>query len=80
MSTGDGKFLVCLGSTAAQTVFGPQFRVTKQRGEVLASDFAERTVATVHPSSLLRAPDEETRHREYADFVADLRVAARATK
>ena len=72
--------LVCLGSTAAQTVFGPQFRVTKQRGEVMASDFAQRTVATVHPSSLLRAPDEESRQREYIKFVDDLRVALRATK
>lgn len=72
--------LVCLGSTAAQAVFGPQFRVTKQRGEVLESPFAKRTVATVHPSALLRAPDEETRHREYALFVHDLRVAMKATR
>jgi uracil-DNA glycosylase family protein len=72
--------LVCLGSTAAQTMFGPQFRVTKQRGEVLESEFAKKTVATVHPSSLLRAPDEETRHREYAKFVDDLRVALKAAK
>jgi uracil-DNA glycosylase family protein len=72
--------LVCLGSTAAQTIFGPQFRVTKQRGEVMKSAFADRTVATVHPSSLLRAPDEETRAREYAKFVDDLRVALKAAK
>jgi uracil-DNA glycosylase family protein len=72
--------LVCLGSTAAQAIFGPQFRVTKQRGEVLQSPFARRTVATVHPSALLRAPDEETRHREYALFVDDLRVALRAAR
>jgi DNA polymerase len=70
--------LVCLGSTAAQAIFGPQFRVTKQRGEVMESAFAKRTVATVHPSALLRAPDEETRRREYAKFVEDLRVALRA--
>jgi uracil-DNA glycosylase family protein len=72
--------VVCLGSTAAQAIFGPQFRVTKQRGEVLQSPFARRTVATVHPSALLRAPDEETRHREYALFVDDLRVALRAAR
>ena len=72
--------LVCLGSTAAQTIFGPQFRVTRQRGEVMESDFARKTVATVHPSSLLRAPDEETRAREYAKFVSDLRVALRAAQ
>jgi DNA polymerase len=70
--------LVCLGSTAAQAIFGLQFRVTKQRGEVMESAFAKRTVATVHPSALLRAPDEETRRREYAKFVDDLRVASRA--
>ncbi|MFL6537658.1 MAG: UdgX family uracil-DNA binding protein [Chthoniobacterales bacterium] len=72
--------LVCLGSTAAQAIFGPQFRVTKQRGQVLESSFARRTVATVHPSALLRAPDEETRHREYALFVNDLRVASKAAR
>ena len=72
------EVLICLGSTAAQTIFGPQFRVTKQRGEIMHSDFAKKTVATVHPSSLLRAPDEETRKREYAKFVDDLRVARKA--
>lgn len=72
--------LVCLGATAAQTIFGPQFRVTKQRGEVMQSQFAKKTVATVHPSSLLRAPDEETRRIEYAKFVDDLRVALKASK
>ncbi len=72
--------LVCLGSTAGQTVFGPQFRVTKERGRVMRSEFADKTVATVHPSSLLRAPDEESRRREYAKFVDDLRIALRATR
>lgn len=72
------KLLVCLGSTAAQAIFGPAFRVTKQRGIVMPSEFAPRVVATVHPSSLLRQPDEESRAREYALFVADLRVALKA--
>ena len=72
------KLLVCLGSTAAQAIFGPAFRVTKQRGTVLESEFAPKVVATVHPSSLLRQPDEESRAREYALFVADLRVALKA--
>ena len=72
------KLLVCLGSTAAQAIFGPAFRVTKQRGVVLESDFAPKVVATVHPSSLLRQPDEESRAREYALFVADLKVALAA--
>jgi len=72
------KVLVCLGSTAGQTIFGPSFRVTKERGRVLGNEFAARIVATVHPSSLLRQPDEESRAREYRHFVADLRVAAKA--
>ena len=72
------KLLVCLGSTAAQAIFGPSFRVTKQRGTVLESEFAPKVVATVHPSSLLRQPDEESRAREYALFVSDLRVALAA--
>ncbi len=71
------KLLVCLGSTAAQAIFGPAFRVTKHRGEVLESPFAAKVLATVHPSSLLRQPDEESRAREYGLFVADLGVAAK---
>lgn len=72
------KMLVCLGSTAAQAIFGSAFRVTRERGKVLDSPLAARVLATVHPSSLLRQPDEASRAREYALFVADLRVAARA--
>src|SRR5216117_23915 len=72
------KLLVCLGATAAQTVFGPSFRVTRERGKVCSSKLAPRTLATVHPSSLLRQPDEESRQREYNRFVVDLRAARRA--
>jgi uracil-DNA glycosylase len=72
------KLVVCLGATAAQTVFGPSFRVTRERGKVLSSKLAPRVVTTVHPSSLLRQPDEESREREYAHFVSDLRVALKA--
>ncbi len=72
------KLLVCLGATAAQAVFGPAFRVTRERGKVLDSAFATRALATVHPSSLLRQPDEESRAREYALFVDDLRTAVKA--
>jgi len=74
------KLVVCMGATAAQTIFGPAFRVTRERGKVLSSDLTPngRVVATVHPSSLLRAPDEESRRREYAAFVADLKVALKA--
>ena len=72
------RLVVALGSTAGQAIFGPSFRVTRERGKVLSSKFAPKVVATVHPSSLLRQPDEESRHREYKKFVADLRVAVKA--
>ena len=72
--------VVAMGSTAAQTIFGPSFRVTRERGRVLSSKLAPKVVATVHPSSLLRQPDEESRHREFKNFVADLRVAVKAAR
>jgi uracil-DNA glycosylase len=70
------KALVCLGSTAAQTLLGRQFRVTAERGKLIPSPLAPIVIATVHPSSILRAPDEDTRHEEFRRFVADLKVAA----
>jgi DNA polymerase len=70
--------LVCLGATAAQALLGRQFRVTQQRGKLLESPIAPHVLATVHPSSILRAPDSETRHRELELLVRDLRVAAQA--
>jgi uracil-DNA glycosylase family protein len=72
------KLVVCLGSTAGQAFFGASFRVTRERGKVLSSRLAPKVVATVHPSSLLRQPDEMSRDREYARFVVDLRVALKA--
>src|SRR5258708_33899753 len=57
------KLLVCLGATAAQAVFGPLFRVTRERGKVLSSRFAPKVLATVHPSSLLRHSAAESRQR-----------------
>ncbi len=72
------KLVVAMGATAAQTIFGPSFRVTRERGKVLSSKLAPRVLATVHPSSLLRQPDEASRQREYEHFVADLRAAPRA--
>jgi DNA polymerase len=72
------NLVVAMGATAAQTIFGPGFRVTRERGKVLSSKLAPRVLATVHPSSLLRQPDEESREREYKHFVADLRAALRA--
>ena len=72
--------LVCLGSTAAQAIFGSSFRITRERGKVLKSDLANRVLTTVHPSSILRQLDGEARQREYALFVADLRAALRAAE
>jgi uracil-DNA glycosylase family protein len=72
------RVIVCLGATAAQALFGAQFKVTAQRGRPVPSPFAPFAMATVHPSSLLRAPDDETRRRETRRFIGDLRKAARA--
>jgi uracil-DNA glycosylase len=68
---------VALGATAAQALLGRQFRLTRQRGRPVESDLAPLVVATVHPSSILRAPDEESRREAYAEFVADLRRVAK---
>ncbi len=68
--------LVCLGATAAQALLGRTFRVTKARGALIPSPLAPHVIATVHPSSILRAPDEAARRRERQLFVADLRFAA----
>jgi DNA polymerase len=67
------KVIVCLGATAAQALLGRHFRVTQRRGELIPSPLAPFVLATIHPSSILRAPDDESRRREYGGFVADLR-------
>lgn len=72
--------IVALGATAAQSLLGPKFRVTKQRGEFLESNLAPYLMATVHPSSILRAPDDETRRLETRRFVDDLKKLARVLK
>jgi uracil-DNA glycosylase len=64
--------LVCLGATAAQALLGRQFKVTQHRGEWVKSPLAEGVTATVHPSSILRAPDEAARQEAFARFVEDL--------
>src|SRR5947208_1047636 len=68
--------LVCLGATAAQSLLGRQFRVTKQRGEWIDSDLAEHVIATIHPSAILRQRDEESRRQEMEAFVSDLKLVA----
>src|SRR6185437_629518 len=69
--------LVCLGATASKAIFGPSFRVTRSRGQLLRSPFGSMAIATVHPSAVLRSPDAGERERNYRAFVADL-TAARA--
>jgi DNA polymerase len=69
--------LVCLGATAAQALLGSQFRVTRDRGKLVETSLAPAATGTVHPSSILRAPDDETRRRERERFVNDLRAVAR---
>ena len=71
------RVVVCLGATAAQSLLGRDFRVTQHRGELLDSELAEYLTATIHPSSILRQQDEESRHSEFAAFVDDLAVVAR---
>jgi uracil-DNA glycosylase family protein len=71
------QVIVCLGATAAQALLGRAFRVTQQRGELMKSTPAPFIMATVHPSSILRAPDEETRHNEMQRFIQDLKQLAK---
>ena len=72
------KILVCLGATAAQALLGRQFKVTQERGRFIeGTGLAPVVTATVHPSSILRAPDEGTRHQEMTAFVADLAEVGR---
>lgn len=70
------RILVCLGATAAQSLFGRDFRVTKMRGKWLESDLAPHAMATIHPSAILRAPGDR-REAEYRHFVSDLSLVAR---
>jgi uracil-DNA glycosylase family protein len=67
------RVLVCLGATAAQALLGRQFRVTQHRGEPVESDLARVVIATVHPSSILRADDRDA---ELEKFVSDLKTVA----
>jgi uracil-DNA glycosylase family protein len=70
------EVVVLLGATAAQGVMGRQFRVTQQRGQWVQSTIAPLVMATVHPSSILRAPDDDSRHEEMRKFVDDLKKVA----
>jgi uracil-DNA glycosylase len=72
------KVIVLLGATAAQALIDKDFRVTQRRGEFIQSPLAPHVMATVHPSSILRAIDEDARESEMQKFIEDLKVAARA--
>ena len=74
------RVVVCLGATAAQSVLGSTFKLMQNRGRVVSSELSERVVATIHPSSVLRAPDSEGRRAAYAMLVEDLKVVAKALR
>jgi DNA polymerase len=71
------RLVVCLGATAAQALLGRSFRVTQQRGIIVPFADAEGAMATLHPSAILRAPDDESRRRGAAELASDLRAAAK---
>jgi len=70
------EVLVCLGATAAQALLGKDFSVMQRRGELLQSPLARHVMATVHPSSILRAIDDQSRREQMQSFVDDLRKIA----
>ncbi len=72
----DPDVIVCLGATAAKALLGASFRITRERGRPLESDLAPVVLATIHPSAILRAPDEDARQRERDAFTRDLAVVA----
>ena len=75
----DAKVLVCLGATAASAIIGPEFRITKGRGRAVATDYCEDTIATWHPSAILRTPDQENKTQKFQQLVSDL-VLGRAVE
>lgn len=71
------RVIICLGATAAQSMLGNKFSVMRERGKFVPSPLVAHVMATVHPSSILRAPDDESRREQKQAFIADLQVAAR---
>jgi DNA polymerase len=71
------RVLVCLGATAAQALLGAGFRVSKSRGQFVPSPLAPYVMATLHPSAILRAPDDETRRQQRRELAADLEKVAK---
>jgi uracil-DNA glycosylase len=70
------QVIACLGATAAQSLLGKEFSVMRDRGKFVPSELAPHVMATVHPSSILRASDEASRKKQKEMFIADLRIAA----
>jgi uracil-DNA glycosylase family protein len=71
------EVLVLMGATAAQAILGAAFRVTKDRGKIIAHDIAPAVIATLHPSAILRAPDEKAREASFRLLVTDLKLAVK---
>jgi DNA polymerase len=71
------RIIICLGATAARALLGKEFSVMRERGKFVPSPLAPRVMATVHPSSILRARDDESRREQKQAFIRDLAVAAR---
>lgn len=74
------RLIVCLGATASQSLLGRAFRLTKHRGEVINGDGQRAIMATIHPSAIIRQPDDASRHQAYREFVADLKKAKSAVE
>ena len=75
------KMVICLGATAAQDLFGSKFKITKERGKIIEdTGIAPMVMATVHPSSILRAPDHDAREKARREFTEDLAKAAKHLK
>lgn len=74
------EVVVCLGASAAQAILGKDFRVTRDRGKPIPSPIAPTVIATVHPSSILRAQDDDSRREQMRAFIADLKEVARIAK
>jgi DNA polymerase len=71
------EVVVCLGATAAQALLGSQFGMTKRRGEFLESPWSELTLATHHPSAILRSPEHQDRVRKRGELIDDLHLVAK---
>jgi len=72
------EVLICLGASAARSVMGKAVTIRDTRGKFIQSEFSDQTIITAHPSSILRSPDDDSRHANYALMISDLKIAAKA--